>query len=78
MKVRYLLNIKGRNFWKSTTFKGFRYFLILFIGISLIIKGLTKRSGKVFALGIGMVAFSFFMFQDGSAEIVDHILKYLY
>lgn len=62
---------------------GFWYFLILFIGISLIAVALIKRSfttpKKLTALLIGacMIGFSLFMFQDGSAEIVDSLLKSL-
>lgn len=60
---------------------GFWYFLILFIGISLVALALIKRSmhtsrkWTMLIAGIGMVALSLFMFQDGSAEIVDNFLK---
>lgn len=60
---------------------GFWYFLVLFIGIFLIIMPLLKRSINtlkkltMFLLGACMIAFSLFMFQDGSAEIVDKLLK---
>lgn len=60
---------------------GFWYFLILFIGISLVALALIKRSMQpsrkwpIIVAGIGMVALSLFMFQDGSAEIVDNLLK---
>lgn len=60
---------------------GFWYFLILFIGISLVALALIKRSmhtsrkWTMLVAGIGMVALSLFMFQDGSAEIVDNLLK---
>lgn len=60
---------------------GFWYFLILFIGISLVALTLIKRSMQpsrkwtMLIAGIGMVALSLFMFQDGSAEIVDNLLK---
>lgn len=61
---------------------GFWYFLILFIGIFLIIWAFIKRPInilKAFTIGLGacMIAFSIFMFQDGSAEIVDNFLKSL-
>ena len=62
---------------------GFWYFLILFIGIILIVMALIKRSINTFKkfsillLGTCMIAFSLFMFQDGSAEIVDNLLKSL-
>jgi len=60
---------------------GFWYFLILFIGIFLIFMTFIKRSTNtikkltMFLLGTCMIAFSLFMFQDGSAEIVDNLLK---
>lgn len=60
---------------------GFWYFLVLFIGIFLIAMALKKHSldkSKKFTmllLGTCMIAFSLFMFQDGSAEIVDNLLK---
>ena len=62
---------------------GFWYFLILFIGIFLIVRALIKRSINTFnkltilLIGTCMIAFSLFMFQDGSAEIVDNLLKSL-
>ena len=60
---------------------GFWYFLTLFIGAFLIIRTLIKRPIPIFKrliillLGICMIAFSLLMFQDGSAEIVDKLLK---
>lgn len=60
---------------------GFWYFLILFIGIFLIVMALIKRSINtlkkltMLLLGTCTIAFSLFMFQDGSAEIVDNLLK---
>ncbi|WP_010289425.1 hypothetical protein [Kurthia massiliensis] len=60
---------------------GFWYFLMLFLGIALIMFVVTKRtktklSKWIMAMsGICMVALSLFMFQDGSAEIVDSWLK---
>ena len=62
---------------------GFWYFLVLFVGIFLIVTALIKRSmntvkkSTMLLLGTGMIAFSLFMFQDGSAEIVDNLLKSL-
>ena len=62
---------------------GFWYFLVLFVGILLIVTALIKRSmntvkkSTMLLLGTGMIAFSLFMFQDGSAEIVDNLLKSL-
>lgn len=64
-------------------FMGFWYFLILFIGIFLIVMAFLKRTINtvkkltMLLLGICMIAFSLFMFQDGSAEIVDNLLKSL-
>ncbi|NLY79358.1 MAG: hypothetical protein GX072_05550 [Lysinibacillus sp.] len=60
---------------------GFWYFLILFIGFFFIILVLIKRTLHLIkkltigAIGIAMIAFSLFMFLDGSAEIVDNLLK---
>ena len=62
---------------------GFWYFLVLFIGVFLIVIALIKRSINtvkkltMLLLGICMIAFSLFMFQDGSAEIVDNLLRSL-
>ena len=62
---------------------GFWYFLILFIGIFLIVMALIKRSINtlkkltILFLGTCLIAFSVFMFQEGSAEIVDNLLKSL-
>ena len=65
---------------------GFWYFLILFIGIFLIVMAFLKRTINtvkklimllLLLLGICIIAFSLFMFQDGSAEIVDNLLKSL-
>ena len=58
---------------------GFWYFLVLFIGIFIIAMALIKRSINKFKkltmllLGTCMIASSLFMFQDGSAEIVDNL-----
>ena len=63
---------------------GFWYFSLLFIGIFLIVRALIKRTKPIFKklsiliIGICMVAFSLFMFQDGSAEIIDELLKSLH
>lgn len=60
---------------------GLYYFLLLFLGIFLVVRGFIKtsvnKSKKVSMLLVGtaMMAFSLFMFQDGSAEIVDALLK---
>ncbi|WP_455675163.1 hypothetical protein [Pradoshia sp.] len=60
---------------------GFWYFLILFLGIFLMAMAFIKRSINtvkkltLLLLGVCMITFSLFMFQDGSAEIVDNLLK---
>lgn len=62
---------------------GFWYFLILFIGIFLVIRALIKGTINMLKkltfliIGVCMIAFAIFMFQDGSAEIVDNLLKSL-
>lgn len=61
---------------------GFWYFLVLCIGVFLVITAMIKRSKKstksmMVLLGACMIAFSLFMFQDDSAEIVDKLLKTL-
>lgn len=70
-------------FRKGGEIMGFWYFLVLFIGIFLFGMALIKRSIKtvkkmtMLLTGTCMIAFSLFMFQDGSAEIVDNFLKTL-
>lgn len=62
---------------------GFWYFLILCIGIFFMMRAFIKRPINTFKkrtlllLGVCMIALSLFMFQDGSAEIVDNLLKSL-
>lgn len=62
---------------------GFWYFLVLSIGVFLVAMPLLKRSittlkkSIMLLVGICMLAFSLFMFQDGSAEIVNHFLTSL-
>ena len=62
---------------------GFWYFLVLGIGVFLVAMPLLKRSittlkkSIMLLVGMCMMAFSLFMFQDGSAEIVDHFLTSL-
>ncbi|MGF7013284.1 hypothetical protein HNR27_000612 [Ornithinibacillus bavariensis] len=54
---------------------GFWYFLILFVGILLVVKGLgrNKKISLVF-IGILCIAFSIFMFSPGSAKIISELL----
>lgn len=59
---------------------GFWYFLILLMGIVLLIAAFRKQwmpSKKWFAslTAVCMIAFSIFMFQDGSAEIMQQLLN---
>lgn len=62
---------------------GFWYFLVLSIGVFLVAMPLLKRSittlkkSIMLLVGMCMMAFSLFMFQDGSAEIVNHFLTSL-
>lgn len=60
---------------------GFWYFLMLVIGGMIVSVALIKHSksnaakwSKVF-VGAGMMTVALFMFQDGSAEIVDSLLQ---
>ena len=62
---------------------GFWYFLVLSIGVFLVAMPLLKRSittlkkSIMLLVGMCMMAFSLFMFQDGSAEIVNYFLTSL-
>lgn len=55
---------------------GFWYFLILFVGIFLVVKGLrgNKKIGLII-VGLLCTAFSIFMFSPGSAEIVSELFN---
>lgn len=61
---------------------GFWYFLILFLGLFLMMKGLfikkppllIKKIGFVF-VGLLCISFSIFMFSSGSAEIISDLLN---
>ncbi|MBM7586029.1 high-affinity Fe2+/Pb2+ permease [Bacillus pakistanensis] len=58
---------------------GFWYFLILFIGLFLVIKGIlmkkpVKKISLVF-MGLLCISFSIFMFSPGSAEIISDLLN---
>jgi high-affinity Fe2+/Pb2+ permease len=60
---------------------GFWYFIILFIGLFLFIKGIlmkkpllaVKKISLVF-MGLVCISFSIFMFSPGSAEIISDFL----
>ena len=55
---------------------GFWYFLILFVGLFLVIKGLLgkKRFSLVF-IGLLCISFSIFMFSPGSDEIISGLFN---
>ncbi|WP_172954386.1 hypothetical protein [Solibacillus sp. R5-41] len=55
---------------------GFWYFLILFVGLFLVIKGLIggKKISLVFA-GLLCISFSIFMFSPGSDEIISKLFS---
>ncbi|MEB2300736.1 hypothetical protein LAV72_14025 [Lysinibacillus xylanilyticus] len=61
---------------------GVWYFLILFVGLLLICKGLFMKKQSLFIKKIGIVfvgliciSFSLFMFSPGSAEIISDLLN---
>lgn len=57
---------------------GFWYFLILFVGIFLVLKGLRGNKNKNISLiivGLLCTAFSIFMFSPGSAEIISELFN---
>ena len=50
---------------------GFWYFLILFVGLFLVIKGLLgKKRVSLVLMGLLCISFSVFMFSPGSDEII--------
>lgn len=55
---------------------GFWYFLILFVGLFLVIKGLLrkKRLSLIF-IGLLCISFSIFMFSPGSDEIISRLFN---
>lgn len=55
---------------------GFWYFLLLFVGLFLIVKGLrgNKKISLVF-VGIICISFSIFMFSPGSDEIISELFN---
>lgn len=62
---------------------GFWYLLMLLIGVLMIGVVIIKRTIKMvikvtfLVIAVCLIAFAIFMFLDGSAEIVDGILKWL-
>lgn len=53
---------------------GFWYFLILFVGIFFVIKGLLgNKKFILIVVGLLCIALSIFMFSPGSAEIISEI-----
>lgn len=54
---------------------GFWYFLLLFVGLVLVVKGLLgSKKYSLVVIGIVCIAFSIFMFSPGSAEIISELL----
>ncbi len=55
---------------------GFWYFLILFAGVFLVVKGLSgdKRISLII-VGLLCIGFSIFMFSPGSADIISELLN---
>lgn len=55
---------------------GFWYFLILFVGLFLVVKGLlgNKKFSLVF-VGLLCISLSIFMFAPGSAEIISELFN---
>ncbi|EON72543.1 hypothetical protein [Lysinibacillus sphaericus] len=61
---------------------GFWYFLLLFLGLFLVIKGLFMKKPSLFVnkisfvlVGLFCMSLSFFMFSAGSAEIMAKLLN---
>jgi hypothetical protein len=55
---------------------GFWYFLILFVGIFLVVKGLRgNKKISLIIVGLLCTAFSKFMFSPGSAEIISELFN---
>jgi hypothetical protein len=55
---------------------GFWYFLILFVGIFLVVKGLRgNKKISLIVVGLLCTAFSIFMFSPGSAEIISELFN---
>ena len=55
---------------------GFWYFLILFLGIFLVVKGLRgNKKISLVIIGLLCIAFSIFMFTPGSDEIISELFN---
>ncbi len=56
---------------------GLWYFLILFIGLFLVIKGLLgKKRLSLILIGLLCISFSIFMFSPGSDEIISRLFNF--
>lgn len=55
---------------------GFWYFLILFLGLFLVIKGIFgKKRFVLILMGLLCISFSIFMFSPGSDEIISRLFN---
>lgn len=55
---------------------GFWYFLLLFVGLFLVVKGLFKNKNLgLILLGLLCISFSIFMFSPGSDELISDIFN---
>jgi len=55
---------------------GFWYFLILFFGLFLVVKGLLgHKKFSLVLVGLVCISLSLFMFSPGSAEIVSELFN---
>ncbi|GGM41223.1 hypothetical protein GCM10011351_29250 [Paraliobacillus quinghaiensis] len=55
---------------------GFWYFLILFAGIFLVIKGVRgNKQTSLITVGLLCIALSLFMFSPGSAEFISELFN---
>ncbi|WP_096271260.1 hypothetical protein [Paucisalibacillus globulus] len=55
---------------------GFWYFLILFLGIVLVVKGLSgNKKFSLVLVGVLCIALSIFMFSPGSAEFISRLFN---
>jgi hypothetical protein len=61
---------------------GFWYFLLLFLGLFLVIKGILLKKPALLVIkfclvfvGLIFISFSLFMFSPGSAEIIAELLN---
>ena len=55
---------------------GLWYFLILFVGLFLVIKGLLgKKRFSLVLIGLLCISFSIFMFSPGSDEVISELFN---